>query len=94
MKKPFVFLSLFVCICFSVTAQDATALYQEGLQLKKDSKIREAVAKFKEATQLKSNYTEALYELGWCRNDLKDYSGALQALRQVMPVWPLSLIHI
>ncbi len=91
MKKPFVFLSLFTVISSSILAQDATALYEEGLKLKNDKKIRDAVDKFRQATELKSNYTEALYELGWCRNDLKDYSGALQALRPVMPVWPSTL---
>ena len=87
MKKIYSLLSLLFCLTLRSFAQDATALYQEGVQLKKDSKIKEATEKFIQASQLKTGYVEALYELGWCSNDLKDYTGAIQALRQVIPVW-------
>lgn len=81
MKRLSLLLFLF-CLAFCCVAQDATTLYQEGLQLKGEKKIKEAVEKFKQAVRQKAVYTEALYELGWCQNDLKDYAGAIQALRQ------------
>jgi tetratricopeptide (TPR) repeat protein len=87
MKKLLSFLPILFCISISAISQDATTLYQEGVQLKGQKKIKDASEKFKQASQIKPRYTEALYELGWCRNDLKDYSGAIQVLRQVVPVW-------
>ena len=85
MKQLCLVLLLFYA-SFRVVAQDAITLYQEGLQLKEQKKMKEASEKFKQAAQQKKDYTEALYELGWCRNDLKDYAGAIQALRQAMPL--------
>ncbi len=72
---------------FSVKAQDAKTLFEEGVKLKDQKKSAAAAEKFKQAIQLKPGYTEALYELGWCRNDGKDYKAAIEALRQVMPAW-------
>ncbi len=79
------FISFITCIGIASKAQDAVTLYKEGVALKDQKKIKEAADKFKQASQLKTGYTDALYELGWCRNDMKDYSGAIQVLRQVMP---------
>lgn len=85
--RPFPFLLLFLCRSFFVISQDAITLYNEGVELKNQKKSSEAAEKFKQAIKLKPGYTEALYELGWCKNDLKDYKGAIDALRQVAPVW-------
>jgi tetratricopeptide (TPR) repeat protein len=85
MKRLFSYLLLLCCISFSAIAQDATTLYQAGVLLKDQKKITEAVEKFKQAIELKPGYTDALYELGWCSNDLKDYKGAIDVLRKTMP---------
>ena len=71
----------------SVTAQDAATLYNEGLQLKKEKKVNEAFEKFKAAVALKPGYTEALYECGWCQNDLSKYSSAVAYLRKARVGW-------
>jgi tetratricopeptide (TPR) repeat protein len=71
----------------TVVAQDPAALYQEGVQLKKDGKSKDAAEKFKLAISQKPNYTEAVYELGWCQNDLKDYQGAINSLRSARKTW-------
>ncbi|MFN8291087.1 MAG: tetratricopeptide repeat protein [Chitinophagaceae bacterium] len=71
-----------------VFAQDATALYNEGLELKNQKKSSEAWKKFRDAVALKPDYTEARYELGWCLNDIQDYQAAIDNLRQVRIVWP------
>ena len=71
----------------SLRAQDATTLYNEGVKLKGDKKIPEAIDKFKKALALRSDYTEARYELGWCYNDLKEYASALSNLRQARNGW-------
>ena len=79
------FLVLFVYALLAlqnVKAQDSETLYNEGLQLKKEKKINEAFEKFKAAVSLKPDYTAALYECGWCQNDLKKYSSAVAYLRK------------
>jgi len=82
--------SIFLFIIFSQTifAQDAVTLYNDGVNLKKENKIKEALEKFKMAIALKPDYTEAIYESGWCQNDLKEYEAAIVNLRKVRPVWP------
>ncbi|MFI5129376.1 MAG: tetratricopeptide repeat protein [Chitinophagales bacterium] len=80
-------LIVLLLIMQSVVAQDATAIYEQGVQLKKESKTREAMEKFKLAVSQKPGYTEALYEWGWCLNDLKDYDGAIVNLRTVRKSW-------
>ena len=81
------FLFLFSVSFSSILAQTAEALYNEGLELKKNKKSAEAAEKFKKAVQLKPDYTEARYEWAWCQNDLKVYTGAIENLRIVRAVW-------
>lgn len=71
----------------SVNAQDATTLYNEGVKLKTDRKLAEAILKFKKAIELKPDYYAALYDMGWCMNDTKDYVGAMQTLRKARVGW-------
>ena len=72
----------------SLQAQDATSLYNEGVTLKNQKKVVEALDKFKKALAIKPDYTEALYEMGWCQNDLKEYSSAIANLRRARVGWP------
>lgn len=85
MKTTAVIILLF--LMQAVAAQDATALYEEGIKLKKEYKSKEATEKFKLALYQKPDYTEALYEWGWCQNDMKDYEGAIVNLRTVRKSW-------
>jgi len=80
-------LTLFLFISSFVNAQTAETLYNEGVQLRTDKKTREALEKFKKAVQLKPDYAAANYEIGWCSNDVKDYSGAMTALRKARISW-------
>jgi len=71
--------------CFSqTTAED---LYNKGVALKGEKKSYEALTALKEATTLNPDYTQAWYEMGWCQNDTKDYTGALASLRKARTVW-------
>jgi tetratricopeptide (TPR) repeat protein len=70
-----------------VAAQDATALYNEGLQLKGEAKSLAAMDKFEKALQLRPGYTEARYELGWCQNENKLYTKAIGNFRTVRNTW-------
>lgn len=82
---------LFAISIFTATlagAQDATALYNEGLSLKNEKKAAEAIKKFEQAISLKPDYTEAQYEMGWCQNDMKNYTGAIVTMRKVRKAWP------
>ena len=79
--------SFLLTITSSSFAQTAKELYEEGVQLRKDGKSKEAVERFKRAVALKPDYTDAYYEMGWCQNETKDYSGAIQSLRKVRQEW-------
>lgn len=81
-----VIIAFFPAIVYSqTTAQD---WYDKGTSLRAEKKSHEALAAFKEAVKLKSDYKEALYEMGWCQNDTKDYVGAIASLRKARVLWP------
>jgi tetratricopeptide (TPR) repeat protein len=69
-------------------AQDAVALYNEGIKLKEAKNSAAALVKFRKATDMKPSYTEALYEMGWCQNETRDYTGAIVSLRKARNGWP------
>lgn len=84
---------LLVTVAMTATAysQDATTLYREGKKLKDEKKAAEAIPKFEQALSLDPNYTDARYELAWCQNDIKNYTGAVANLRRVRSEWPPTL---
>ena len=86
--RKLVLVTLLLFVTALLNAQDAATLYNEGLKLKTDKKSAEALAKFRRASELKPGYTEALYEMGWCQNDTKDYAGAMVSLRKARTGWP------
>lgn len=88
MKSKYLILGLALSVVSGSRAQDATTFYDEGVTLKGEKKIPEAIDKFKKALTLKPQYTEAQYELGWCYNDLKEYENAIQTLRKARNGWP------
>lgn len=71
----------------TIAAQDAATLYNEGLQLKTDKKSKEAIARFEEVVKLQPQHYNALYEMGWCYNDTRNYTSALSSLRKVRAAW-------
>ena len=82
--KMLIVLLLTVSFAF---AQDAITLYNDGLALKKENNNKAAYEKFKLAVQAKPDYTEAIYEMGWCQNDMKDYTNALISFRKILNTW-------
>jgi tetratricopeptide (TPR) repeat protein len=72
---------------FTANGQDATTLYNEGVKLKEAKNAKGAIEKFKSAIALNPNYTDAVYEMGWCQNDTQDYAGAITSLRKARTVW-------
>jgi tetratricopeptide (TPR) repeat protein len=87
MKPLTVLLIVLIQIAIPAAAQDATALYTEGIKLKGAGKSLEAMKKFEQASQLKLGYTEAMYEMGWCQNDNKLYTKAISTFRIVRQSW-------
>ncbi len=86
MRKVFLAVLLFTSV-FICRAQTATDYYNKGVAFKNEKKVKEAADAFKEAIALDPDYKEALYELGWCQNDLKDYTGAVISLRKARTMW-------
>lgn len=78
-------LSLFAGTLHAQTA--AETLYNEGIALKDSKNSSAAVKKFKEAIALKPDYTAAYYDMGWCLNEMGEYSQAMTALRKARTVW-------
>jgi tetratricopeptide (TPR) repeat protein len=87
MKKIVFAFSFILFFSSTIFAQNAQQLYDEGLQLRKDGKSKDALERFKRAVALKPNFTDALYEIGWCQNDTKDYKSAMETLRKVRQQW-------
>lgn len=73
--------------CQLAMAQTATEFYEKGNALRKEEKSSEALAAYKEATNLKPDYAAAWYEMGWCNNDLGNYASALSCLRKARVGW-------
>ena len=61
--------------------------YDKGVKLKGEKNPGDAINALKEAVKLKSDYKEAWYEMGWCQNDIKDYSGAKNSLIKARALW-------
>jgi tetratricopeptide (TPR) repeat protein len=86
------FLPIILTILFlpviALSQTTADEWYNKGISLKNEKKTKEALSAFKEAVKLKSDHKEALYEMGWCQNDTKDYVGALVSLKKAKELWP------
>jgi len=64
-----------------VTAQESAVInMQAGKKLKEQGKCADAIIYFVKALELKSDYAEALYESGWCYNEMKDFARAAGVL--------------
>jgi len=87
MKSTLHLVLAFVLFSTYSFAQTAEEFYNEGVKLKEEKKSAEAIKKFQSALDLKPNYYAASYEMGWCMNDTKDYTGALSTLRKARVGW-------
>ena len=87
MRRHTFFLSILLLIAGLSKAQTAMQFYDKGDSLKDEKKIPEALAAFKEAARLDPYLTEAWYSMGWCSNDLKDYTGAINYLHKALDKW-------
>lgn len=78
--------------CFACTgsgyAQDALSYYNQAVNLKDEKKTSEALEKFKKAIALNPKYSDALFQAGWCQNELKDYKSAIAYLHRARQAGP------
>lgn len=61
-------------------AKSATDLYDEGIRLEGQKEYSRALESFKKAIAARSTYKEALFEAGWCSNELGQYNDAISYL--------------
>lgn len=92
MKTKCIITLLFICIVsinfsYAQVTREAQAFYDQGLKLKEERKVTEALEKFRQAIAINAGYTDALYQAGWCQNDLKNYNSAIDYLRKAREVW-------
>ncbi len=81
--KYILFLLLFFSTLTSAAQTDeAGELLKSAVRLKKEGKCSNAVELLKKAIAVKPGYGAALYELGWCYNELQRYEEALTVLQQ------------
>ena len=62
--------------------------YNDGIRLKDKKEFAQAVAAFKKAIAAKPTHKEALYEAGWCSNELGKYDDAIAFLLKAKQQWP------
>lgn len=87
-NKTIIIFVAFLVAAQSVFAQDAESIYREGVKLREQGNAALALEKFKQAASLKADYADAIYEMGWCQNDLKKYTDALVSLRKARKFLP------
>ena len=86
-------------VCFSLllftgnsfsqdAASKASEFLNEGLKLKVEKKCDKAIESYKKALALNPVYREALYETGWCYNEMGKYEDAINYLSRAKKEWP------
>lgn len=88
MKNKLFLILLFIVATGTVYSQDALAHYTQGMKLKTDKKINEAFEKFKKAIALNPKYSDALFQAGWCQNELGNYRSAISYLHKTRQYGP------
>ncbi len=85
MKKLFYLLLIGICLPFVSGAQStAKDWFDKGINAKNDKLYNDAVYSFKKAAELKPDYGDAWYQLGWCYNELEKYNEAADALKSAI----------
>lgn len=69
-------------ISIAQSDKDAQASFDQGIRLKDEKKTSEAFEKFREAIAANPKHTDALYQAGWCQNELKNYNSAVSYLHK------------
>jgi len=82
------FFFLLITISSFAQTDKADDLYRNAMQLKTEGKCSDAVEVLKKSVDLKPDFTAALYELGWCYNELQLYKEALVVLQKAMLLHP------
>ncbi len=79
-KYPLTLLVAVMLFLSGIAQTTAKEWYDKGISLKTNEDYKGAITAFKQAVSLKSDYVEALHQLGWCYNEQDDYTSAVEAL--------------
>lgn len=86
MKRIILLPLLSFLLPFFVIAQTtAKEWYDKGVSLKEKEDYQGALDSFKNAIAKKADYNDALYEAGWCCNELENYEDAIGFLKKYNP---------
>ena len=80
--------TVFISAAIAQPAKSATDSYDEGMKLLDSKQYKEALAAFKSAATKKPDYADALYEAGWCSNELEQYSNSVTYLEKAKKLSP------
>lgn len=78
-------LLLFLLPFFVIAQTTAKEWYDKGVSLKEKKDYQGALEAFKNAIDKKADYNDALYEAGWCCNELENYEDAIGFLKKYNP---------
>jgi tetratricopeptide (TPR) repeat protein len=86
MKKKIFFPVFLFVFPFIISAQTtAKEWYTKGIELKGKKEYEDALAAFKKAISIKTDYNDAYYQAGWCCNELENFEDGVDLLNKYMP---------
>lgn len=92
--KGLIFTSLFLMLNVYIpqanasTAQNAAALYNQGIDYYSQNEIQKSIAAFKQAIAINPKFYEAYYNLAKIQNSYKYYNDAIQTYEKLLEIVP------
>lgn len=96
MVKPLTLYLYCLLLIGPVAAQstvDPSDSYDQGVKFKSAQKYPQALTAFKDAVEKAPANTEALYEVGWVSNELKQFDDAVTYLQKAQAIKPTASVY-
>jgi tetratricopeptide (TPR) repeat protein len=86
MKKIFNLIAALIIINSTIAQTTAAEWFVKGKALYNEKKYTEAIIPFEKAVELKPDYKDAMFKLGWCYNDASKFSDAIKVLKNLTAI--------